>query len=165
MHRARDSISIALAMGLVGLALPTLVLAHAELRTTVPAADERLATGPDEVVLVFDGELDPDGSGFTVTTETRAVVGEGSVDLTVAERNQMRGSVSAADPGAYTVAWRSRSVDGHEERGEFTFNVGAASPDTAARRPSLDGWAAPAGVLLLVVATRLGARSSRRRSR
>ena len=163
MRRARASISIALTTALIGLAVPALALAHAELRTTVPAADERLAAGPDEVVLVFDGELDADGSSFTVTTESGAVVGEGGVDLTVPDRNEMRGSVSATDPGTYAVEWRSRSVDGHQERGEFTFDVATASPDTAARMPGSGAWPAAAGGFLLVVATALARQRAIRR--
>ncbi len=96
-------------------------LAHAGLLSSSPAADDTLTVPPEAVTLVFDGELTPDGTGFTVTDADGDVVGEGALDLTVAERNEIRGDLEPGEPGTYTVTWTAVSADGHEERGDFTF--------------------------------------------
>jgi copper resistance protein C len=138
-------------------ATPIATLAHAELASSTPAAGAMLSEPPDEVTLVFDGELVPDRTGFTVTDPTGATVGEGGLDLAVAERNEIAGPVTIADAGVYTVAWTSVAADGHEEAGEFTFTVGSEpetgdSPDTALPAPSSEVPALGASFLLAAVA-------------
>ncbi|MGH2445003.1 MAG: copper resistance CopC family protein [Candidatus Limnocylindria bacterium] len=147
----------------IALAFPIAALAHAGLATTSPEDRERLDNPPNEVVLIFEGELDPDGSGFVVTDADGADVGTGTLDLEVADRNELRGQVSIEADGAYTVAWTSRAADGHEEAGEFSFIVGGsdtAAPNTAVPAPN-DGWP-PAlvviGALLVVFAALIVAR-------
>lgn len=108
---------------------PAEVAAHAELASTSPADGDELTTPPDEVVMTFDGELDPENSHFVVTDAGGAEVGTGEVDLDVAERNEMRGAVDITEPGDYTVAWTSAAADGHPEEGTFSFSV--RSPDAA----------------------------------
>ena len=105
----------------------------------------RSAAPPEAVTLVFDGELTPDGTGFTATDADGDVVGEGALDLTVAERDEIRGDLEPGGPGTYTVTWAAVSADGHEERGDFTFTVvGAESPNTATmppdRHPAHPAW-------------------------
>jgi methionine-rich copper-binding protein CopC len=125
--------TIALAVAI----MPAAAVAHAELVSSAPAADETLAIPPETVTIVFDGELAPDGTGFTVTDPDADVVGEGGLDLTVAERNEIHGDVRIRQPGTYTVAWTAVAADGHEETGEFAFTV-AGPPDTAALPASPD---------------------------
>ncbi len=99
---------------------------------------------------------DPDGD----------VVGEGALDLTVAERNEVRGDIDADGPGTYTVTWTAVAADGHEERGDFSFTVAAAdaeSPNTATMPPDGDPLAR-LGSILLVVAAAIGVRRALRRA-
>ena len=58
-------------------------------------------------------------------------VGSGEVDLTVADRNVMRGDVTVSDPGIYTVSYIVAGVDGHEIEGTFSFgyNTDATIPE------------------------------------
>ena len=126
--------TIALAVAI----MPAAALAHAELSSSSPAADDTLTVPPAAVTLVFDGELTPDGTGFTVTDPDGDVVGEGALDLAVAERNEIRGDLDAGGPGTYTVTWTAVAADGHEERGDFSFTVAGAdaeSPNTATMPP------------------------------
>jgi methionine-rich copper-binding protein CopC len=142
----------AAALSLVGalLALPAVAAAHAELVASDPAAGAVLSVAPSAVELTFDGELDPDGSGFTVLGPSGGLVGAGEVDLQVAERNVLSGDVDATADGAYEVRWTAVSIDGHAEEGSLAFSVGteAAAPNTALPGP-ID--ARPVGILLIVL--------------
>lgn len=119
---------------------PAPVAGHAELVSTTPGDGAELDRPPHEIVLVFDAEIDPEASEFTVTDATGAEVGRGEVDLTVAERNVMRGAVRIDGPAQLTVAWSAAAADGHAAEGTFGFSiVGAdadANPDTALPAPA-----------------------------
>ena len=156
---------VVLAAGALVIALtPMAALAHADLVSSTPAADAELPSPPHEVVLVFGGELTPDGTGFVVTDAGGAVVGEGTLDLDVADRDEVRGTVAIDDPGSYTVAWTSVAVDGHTEAGEFTFAVtdDATQPDTAARLEDRRVPSAAVGWVLLLMAIAIGMRRATR---
>jgi len=143
---------LAAALSLAGvlLAVPAAVSAHAELVVSDPAAGATLPTAPARVELTFNGELDPDGSAFTVIGPAGGSVGGGEVDLDVAERNVMRGAVDSGGDGAYEVRWTAVSIDGHEESGTIAFTVGQdGTPNTALPRP-IPTW--PFGLALLAVA-------------
>lgn len=139
MSRALHLLPLALGALLIS-AAP--VAAHAELVSVEPPADAELETPPDEVVLVFSGELDPEASSFVVTDADGAEVGRGGVDLEVAERSEMRGPVQIGGPGTYTVAWSVAAADGHPAEGGYAFVVveegseAREAPDTALLPPS-----------------------------
>lgn len=139
------------------LALPGVAAAHSSLSTSDPADGSRLDDPPREVVLTFDGELRPEGSGFVVTAPDGSEVGEGALDLEIAERNVLRGAVDVTDPGTYTVNWEAVALDGHPESGSLTFaygseSAGSGTPDTALPAPAEDNVPADAGVMLLAAA-------------
>jgi methionine-rich copper-binding protein CopC len=155
------------------IAVPTVVAAHADLESSTPEAGADLDTAPTEVVLTFSGELDP-ASTFVVTDADGTTVGEGELDLDVAERNVLSGTVDISEPGVYTVAWTAVSVDGHPEEGSFEFGFqadaaqptpgddhhdgGAESPDTAMPSPTGPNPAVLVGLLLVVGAAGLTVR-------
>jgi copper resistance protein C len=143
------------------MALPATTTAHADLASSSPADDAELDNAPDEVRLTFTEELDPDGSGFVVTDAAAKEVGRGDVDLEVADRNELAGSVSIADPGVYTVTWAVVSSDGHEATGSYTFGYRVAEDATPDTR--MVARSAPSLVFigfLLVTASALVARRS-----
>ena len=113
------------------LAIPAVASAHVELVSTSPEAGDNLDSAPTEVVVTFNEELDPDHSTFTVADADGNEVGSGEVDLTVADRNVMRGDVTVSDPGIYTVSYTVAGVDGHEIEGTFSFgyNTDATIPE------------------------------------
>jgi len=116
------------------LAAPAVASAHVELISSSPEAGANLDSAPTEVTVTFDDELDPDHSTFTVTDADDNEVGSGEVDLTVADRNVMRGAVTVSDPGVYTVSYTVAGVDGHEIEGTFSFGY-----DTDATIPEPTG--------------------------
>jgi len=124
-------LAIGTLLGMAGALFPLGALAHSGLVSSSPAADAVLTAPPDEVMLTFAKELNPDGTGFTVTDANGEVVAEGELDLTIADRNEVRGAAPIAGPGIFTVAWTSVAADGHAESGEFTFSVAAATPTDA----------------------------------
>jgi copper resistance protein C len=108
------------------LATPAVVLGHVELVSSSPSAGDNLDAAPTEVTVTFDDELDPDASGFSVTDGDGHEVGNGGVDLTVADRNVLTGEVTISDPGVYTVSYRVAGIDGHAIEGTFSFGYNAS---------------------------------------
>jgi methionine-rich copper-binding protein CopC len=162
--------TLALVAASAWLAVPPAVMGHVELVSSTPEAGANLDTAPTEVTITFDDELDPDLSSFTVTDSDGGNVGNGQVDLTVADRNVMTGAVSITDPGVYTVGYTVAGVDGHVLGGAFSFGFNAGQqipkpsggehPDTAMPAPA-PPLAQLAGVLLLGLAVLI---SDRRRA-
>lgn len=136
MRLTRFAVSTAAALAL--LAVPAAVAAHADLESSTPEAGASLETAPTDVVLEFSGELTAD-SGFVVTDADGATVGAGELDLDIADRNVISGTVEITDPGVYTVAWTAVSVDGHTEEGSFEFGVQADASASTGGEDSHDG--------------------------
>jgi methionine-rich copper-binding protein CopC len=142
------------------LAMPAVVLGHVELTDSSPAAGENLESAPTEVTLTFDDELDPSLSSFTVTDADGNEVGSGEVDLTVADRNVLRGSVTITNPGVYTVGYSVAGIDGHQIGGAFSFGYDhddvipepteEEHPDTALPSPGVPVTPVLGGILLLL---------------
>lgn len=163
---------LALVVALVLGAVPAVAAAHVELESSSPAAGANLDAAPTEVTLTFDGELDPDGSSFTVVDHHGEEVGGGGVDLDVADRNVLTGPVTIGEPGVYTVEWTVLGVDGHEISGEFSFGYatdeeipegesdghGHESPDTAMGPSRTGSPLSGVGLALLGLAAVLGLR-------
>jgi methionine-rich copper-binding protein CopC len=158
-------LAIGTLQGMAVALIPLGALAHSGLVSSSPAADAVLTGPPDEVVLTFDGELSPDGTFFAATDANGGIVGEGELDMTVADRNEVRGAADIAEPGVFTVAWTSVAADGHAESGDFTFSVAAASateaPDTAVM-PSDAPVSAALGSALVAVGAAIALRRVRR---
>jgi methionine-rich copper-binding protein CopC len=121
----------AMSVSVIVAALPAVTLGHAELLSTEPADGALLDAPPTEVVITFDGELQPAGSVFRASGPS-GEIGTGTVDLQVAERNVLRGAVSISEPGIYTVKWTVVAEDGDAQAGDFSFTVGGGEiPETA----------------------------------
>lgn len=162
-----NRLAVAWAAAIALVAMPAGVAAHADLESSTPEPGANLESAPTEVALTFSGELDP-ASGFVVTDGGGAAVGEGELDLDVADRNVLRGPVDITEPGTYTVAWTAVSADGHAEEGTFEFGFqadasaaatggdrgddAAGSPDTAMPVRTSSGESSVLGVLLLATA-------------
>ena len=152
------------------LAIPAAASAHVELVSSSPEAGANLDAAPTEVTVTFDDELDPDHSSFSVADSDGNEVGSGEVDLTVADRNVMRGDVTISDPGVYTVSYTVAGVDGHEIEGTFSFGFNTEDPlpdSTGGEHDEGPDTALPyvppsplpmVGVLLIGLAAALGVR-------
>ena len=158
----RPSIVSLVAAGLLA-SLPALALAHAQLVSSHPAAGASLEEPPTELVLTFDGELDPDGSSLVAIGPGGDEVAAGAVDIEVAGRNVLRAALRSDGQGEYVVPWVATSLDGHVEQASFAFDVAvdapAQSPDTALRTPARFE---PVAALLLALALVAAARAVQR---
>lgn len=99
--------------------------AHAELETTVPAANSVLDASPPAIVLDFDEAVDADLSKIELYDQSAQLVGTGDPkagDDTTA----VRSSLPAMADGVYVVVWRAASDDGHIVDGVFSFTIGPA---------------------------------------
>ncbi|MDA2802954.1 copper resistance CopC family protein [Nocardiopsis suaedae] len=125
-------------------------LAHDRLVSSGPEDEERLTTGPEEVTLVFSGEVMDVGAAVTVLDAEGAQVSRGGPAIDGDEVSQR---LSGALPdGGYVVRWRVVSGDGHPISGAFPFAVGedtdlpdltAPPSSTWSSRPSSGDGAAP----------------------
>lgn len=116
--------------------------AHNGLRSTAPADGEQVATPPTAVTLEFDQPALAVGTAVVVTAADGRVVSEGDpalVDATVTQ------AVSGVSAGAYEVAWRVTSADGHPISGTFSFSVAAGTPSAASPSASATGATAAGG--------------------
>ncbi|MFK3983253.1 copper resistance protein CopC [Micromonospora sp. NPDC050397] len=112
---------------------PAPAQAHNELRASNPAKGAKLASAPAEVTLDFAERLDPRFTTVAVTDAAGKAVVDGKPQVDgVRAVQRLR---PALDAGAYTVAYRVVSVDGHPVRGSHTFTV-TAPPTTAPATPA-----------------------------
>jgi len=178
--RALAAALVITGLAVVGLALPA--AAHSELTSSDPKADAVLTRAPSAVTLTFGEDLRPEGAALVVTAAD---------DTRVDQQDSLRlnGAVMSVrlEPltefGAYRVAYRVVSADGHPVSGEYTFTYQeseatspAASPTPAtalAASPtasdaeadsSAGRWLLAAGVVALVTVTILVITSRRRRA-
>ncbi len=136
---------------LLGIAAAPTALAHAQLVSSSPEADEELNSAPEEISLTFSEEVQ--GGGGTVSEEqddgsvvemaedesSTAIVVTGPDDQTYEEGDvQIDGEEVSTDvqplesPGDYTVAYRIVSADGHPVEEELTFTLTEEGADAAA---------------------------------
>lgn len=115
------------------------VLAHAELVESDPADGETVET-PYTLRTTYTEEL-IDGSGIIVDEAAGDEVARGQVDPD--DRTRMVVELPALDPGEYVARWTARTADGHTERGEISFRVGAPATPTPAVTPRPTPTAGP----------------------
>lgn len=123
----------------LGVALASPASAHASLVSSDPEDGARLATAPAQVSFSFSESMaEPayvvvTGPGGRSATTGRPTI-EGAV---VVQR-----LASGLPAGAYTMAYRAVSADGHPVSGELSFTVaGASAPETLTPSASTTGSA------------------------
>lgn len=124
---SRTALVAAAAASLVLMPLTTAApaSAHDQLVASDPAADSTVESLPDELTLVFSGELIDAGDGTAVEVISPSgddVAGDPALsgtDVTV--------PLEDGDAGDYQVTWRVVSNDGHPIDGTFSFATEAAS--------------------------------------
>jgi methionine-rich copper-binding protein CopC len=115
-------VAAAIAALLAFVALPVIVLGHASLVSSDPAAGETLTTTPYPLTATFDDELTPDGSSVVVQNAGGAQVATGSVSP--GDAHVLIAELPALPEGDYTVRWTAVSADDAAvERGSYTFAV------------------------------------------
>jgi methionine-rich copper-binding protein CopC len=152
--------------------------AHNALVSSTPAGDAMLAAAPAAVSLVFTETLNPDFTTVAVSDAARTRVATGPPVIDGA--TGIVPVTQALSNGAYTVAYRVVSVDGHAVQGSYRFTLAdpalppavapaASGPVPAASSGSSSGLPVPvliglgaAAVLLVLVAGFLHRRGRRR---
>ena len=119
----------AVLLALVSLATAVSAQAHSSQIGSTPQAGSVLDSPPSDVVVEFDTPLLDIGAAIVVRTADGTVVSTGAPRI---ERRTIAVSISPDAPtGAYTVAYRVVSQDGHTVESTFDFQVGdEASPAT-----------------------------------
>ena len=126
----------ALALVALLLALPAAALAHAGLVSSDPADGALLTASPTRVRLVFSEPMEVSLSRvWLVTGDGRTIPLEGAADPT--EVRAMVAAVDSLPAGAYLVAWRVLSADGHPVEGSLSFSVAGAPAALVAPEPPL----------------------------
>jgi methionine-rich copper-binding protein CopC len=110
-------LSVALAL------LPTVAVAHAFLVKSAPAPRAVLNHPPARVELWFNERLEPAYSSLSVTGASGVPVDRGDVMVGPEDPRKLWVSLSALEPGRYTVRFRVLSVDGHVVESGFPFSV------------------------------------------
>lgn len=104
-------------------ALTGQALAHAHLKSSVPADKAVVRTAPTELDLTFSEELNLKFTGIKVTGPGNKAVKTGEAMLMDGDKALMVPVPGALAAGAYTVEWHALSADGHKTRGKYTFTV------------------------------------------
>lgn len=105
------------------LALPAnRLLAHAELRSAVPAPGQNLTKQPEEIRLTFSEEVGP-GSTITLYAEGFREITGTAASPDPEHPEQLVTAVPNLDPGVYAVQWLVLSTDGHPASGSYTFQL------------------------------------------
>jgi copper transport protein len=105
--------------------LPTGASAHAQLVASNPAPGATLGSTPVTVDLFFTEPVTPAGRGISVYGPDGALAQGGPAR---ADGMHLFVTLIGGAAGTYAVIWTVIAADTHPSRGEFTFNVGHASP-------------------------------------
>ena len=131
-------VAAAIAAALLFAALPVIVLGHATLVSSDPAAGATITT-PYTLVATFAEATDPTRSTLIVESASGAQVAAGTVNAD--DETKMTAQLPTLPGGLYTVRWTTVTPDDNGvERGTFTFNVGSVST-TSVPTPSPTGGA------------------------
>jgi copper transport protein len=131
---ARVAFFALLALGL--LAWAPAAMAHANLRSSDPAAEATLTTPPQAVTLTFTEPPEPSLAQIHVLDTSGNSVDSGPPQTVPGDSRSLRVRVKALSRGVYTVTWRVVSAaDGHATAGAFAFGVGTSPAGAAIKIP------------------------------
>ena len=122
IRRSLAVLSVAVAAVAVLPATPA--LAHAELKSAVPAAGATVATAPDSIMILFSESIEAKFSGIVLTGADKATFKTGAAAVEGKGHDML--VVPIVEPlkaGLYTVSWHNLSSDGHKLKGSFSFTM------------------------------------------
>jgi hypothetical protein len=101
-------------------------IAHAQLKTAIPAVGGAVAAAPSEVTLNFSEKLEASFSTVVVRDAVGKRVNKADAQVDKADRTIMRVALdpSTLTAGVYIVEWRALTADTHKTEGAFVFRVG-----------------------------------------
>ncbi len=121
-------VAVALSLGLVG-GWATSASAHSKLVGSIPASGMGVDQPPTTIVLQFNEPIQEKYDLLAVTGPNSENLVNGDAKISGATLTQPVNKPSAI--GAYRVAYRVISSDGHPVTGEFSFNVTAMTAETS----------------------------------
>ena len=117
-------LSFAAAAAFAPVLTPSSALAHAHLRSAVPAAGATISSAPDELQLSFSEGVVPALSSVKVTTAAGAAIAAAKPTADAADPKLLRVHVEKPlGPGAYVVRWHVVATDTHPTSGTYKFTV------------------------------------------
>ncbi|MFY0401688.1 copper homeostasis periplasmic binding protein CopC [Pantoea dispersa] len=115
---------VALLLAGATLGFSQLALAHAHLKTPVPADNAVVERAPQQLTLTFTEDIEPAFSGVVLINAQQQPVALEKAQLNPQQHDQL--IVPIAQPlasGQYQVNWHVLSVDGHKTKGSYSFSV------------------------------------------
>ncbi len=121
-------INILIALYLCGITtilgiIPNWALGHTLFDHSEPRVGATLSSCPKQVLLWFDGTLDPSLSSVRVETETGQRVDKLDGQVDSHDRTILEVNLPCLSPGTYRVIWSVVSSDGHGTNGSFSFTI------------------------------------------
>lgn len=128
-RRIRRFVTVAVLIVLGALLAPSQAWAHAELTGSDPVGGAALQQPPAAARLTFSDPVNPQLVTVAVTDQDG---GHPSLPAPNTENNQVVQPLPGLSSGAYTVAYRIVSADGHPVTGQIQFTINASSPQSTA---------------------------------
>jgi copper transport protein len=114
------------------LAFPVLLLAHAHLRKSDPAARERLNASPSAIRLWFTEKPELSFTSVRLRGSDSSEIALGSVVRMTGDPLGITLSIpTPLVAGTYVVLWRTAAADGHATSGSFSFEVASSGAAVA----------------------------------
>ncbi|ERK18006.1 MAG: copper homeostasis periplasmic binding protein CopC [Pantoea sp.] len=124
MKKTRLSRLAALLLASSALAFSQFALAHAHLKTPVPADKSTVDASPKSLTLTFTEDVEPAFSGVEIRNAQNQTVPVGKAQINAKQHDQLIVPLSQPLPtGSYQVNWHVLSVDGHKTKGSYQFSV------------------------------------------
>ncbi|MES2900343.1 MAG: copper homeostasis periplasmic binding protein CopC [Pseudomonadota bacterium] len=98
-------------------------MAHAVIKTSVPAQGAVLAAAPKEVTISFNEKVEAMFTSASVKNAAGATVSTHKAAIDPADPTMLRLPLPALSAGQYTVKWHAVGSDGHRRNGEIRFSV------------------------------------------
>lgn len=115
---------VALLLASSTLVFSQFALAHAHLKTPVPADKAVVESSPQTLTLTFTEDVEAAFSGVEVLNAQHQPMTLEKSKLNDKQHDQLIVPVSQPLPsGRYQVNWHVLSVDGHKTKGSYTFSV------------------------------------------
>ncbi|XXN65243.1 copper homeostasis periplasmic binding protein CopC [Enterobacter ludwigii] len=115
---------VALLLALSTLAFSQFALAHAHLKSPVPADKAVVEHSPQQLTLTFTEDVEPAFSGVEVLNAQHQPVAVEKAKLNNKQHDQLIVPIAQPLPsGSYQVNWHVLSVDGHKTKGSYVFSV------------------------------------------
>lgn len=108
---------------LIILLIPFFASAHVRVLSVEPADKAVLETAPLKVRITFLGSIEPPFSKIEVLDKDGKKVSKEDMSCLENDTVMEVGMQEKLPSGVYTVKWSCMSMDGHKQKGQFTFTI------------------------------------------